>query len=174
MTEAGGPNLADDKEKSAPAVPTINLVVEFYSRPDPTLQDLISVANLGAGVAVTLYLPWGVVSGHVEANNEFFASAARSIRGEAENTGDENFASMAEAIAGRTFDPWAARVSEDDRLADAIHQGYDLTTFITLTHVQAFLGDSWNQPLQHEYLRVRLNSVTAWAYGMVRGSVPGE
>lgn len=170
MTEGTGSQPADDQATPEPEFPTINTVVDFYSRPDPALQDLAAVANLGAGVAVTLYLPWGIVSGHLEANHEFFAAAAAAMRSGAQRLGDQNSIDMANAIAGRSFDPWAVQVPENERMTTNFQQGYDLTSFVSLTHVQAFLSGDCAKPLEHEHLRVRLSSITAWAHGMFRAA----
>lgn len=162
--DAGGP-ATDDEGPSE--LPPITAAIEWFNRPDPVLQDLVSIANIGYGLPVTLYMPWGVVSGHVQAPHEFFAAAAETNRAGARESDDENAFEVADAVVGRAFDPWGKSTPEADRQSLNLQQGYDLTTFIHLTHVKAWLSGSGG-PIEHDHLRIRLSAVSAWAHGMVR------
>ncbi|MDP7728489.1 MULTISPECIES: hypothetical protein [Mycobacterium] len=157
----------DENQPTPDGLSPISLSIDWYERPDPTLQDLVSIANLGVGAPLTLYLPWGVVSGHAHPPHEFFAAAAASNRSGAQDSADENASELADAVAKRAFDPWARPIPEQERLNSNLQQGYDLTTFISLTHVKAWLSGSAT-PIEHEHLRVRLSAVSAWAHGMIR------
>lgn len=157
----------EDHDVVPPGIPEITTVIDWFERPDPVLQDLVSIANIGAGVSVTLYVPWGVVSGHVHIPNEFFAAAAEGNRASARESGDANAIGLSDAIAARAFDPWAERTPEDERQNNNFQRGYDLTTFIHLTHVKVWLSGS-EAPIEHEHLRIRLSAISAWAHGMIR------
>jgi hypothetical protein len=166
-------NVEDGPADDSPAeyeMPTVHATVEWFSRPDPVLQDIVGVANIGPGLPVTLYLPWGIVSGHVESGDRFFADAAATMRsGGDDPQEDDADESLVEVIARRSFDPWSEHISEDERMRLNLQQGYDLTTFMHLNNVQTFLH-GWNQWQTHDHMRIRLSAVTGWAYGMMRGS----
>lgn len=118
-------------------------------------------------MSVTLYVPWGVVSGHVHAPHEFFAAAAEGNRASARETGDEDAIGLSDAIARRAFDPWAERVPEEERARNNFQRNYDVTSFLHLTHVKAWLSGSV-APIEHDHLRIRLSAISAWAHGMIR------
>ena len=147
--------------------PPITTTVNWFDRPDPVLQDLVGIANIGSGVPVTLYVPWGVVSGHVHAPHEFFAAAAEANRSGARESGDEGAIALSDAIAGRAFDRWSEPVEESDRMKVNLQHLYDTTTFLHLTHVKAWLSGS-NGPIEHDHLRIRMSAVSAWTHGMIR------
>ena len=153
-------------------MPSLQTGVNWFARPDPVLQDLVGVANIGAGVGVTLYLPWGIASGYLEGADGFFSHAAEQMRSSTTLQETEDAASLGDSIARRSFDHLAAKLPEDERMRLNLQQGYDLTTYLHLNHVQTFLH-GWNHWQVHDHLRLRIADVTGWAYGMMRGSTGG-
>jgi hypothetical protein len=164
---SGAEGAAADETSADFEVPELRTTVEWFSRPDPVLLDMVGLANIGPGLPVTLYLSWGIASGHVASADRFFAAAAASVR--AAEVGQDANEDLAEAIAKRSFDPWAEHVPEDQRMRTNLQQGYDLTTFMHLSDVHTFLS-TWSTWQAHEFMRIRVSDVTGWAYGTMRGS----
>ena len=173
MTDSGqGEGAREDLDGAEESpFPDIQLGIDWFSRPDPVLQDMVSLANIGPGLPVTLYLSWGIASGHVASSDRFFANAAATVRasGEAGDKDVEGDTDLADAIARRSFDPLAEHMPEAERVETNFRQGYDLTTFMHLSEVHTFLYQ-WNTWQEHDFMRIRLSAVSGWAYGMMRGS----
>ncbi|WP_133120821.1 hypothetical protein [Mycolicibacterium goodii] len=144
---------------------------DWYTQPDDILQDFITMAGLGVGLPVTLYMPWGVVSGHIAADNAFFKDSATRLRAAAGFSSDEREVELADAIAGRVFDA-PAQMGEDERLQIVLRDGRDLTRFIHLERARCSVGGS--APVEHSTIRVRLADVTAWTYGALGAPTPGS
>lgn len=147
-----------------------NSVIEWYGRPDRTLQELVEVANIGPGVAVTLFLGWGAASGHVVASHHFYKAAGDWVRSQSPAVSPES-TGLGDSIAKFVFDSGTKEIDPADHVKTMRTQGYDLTTYIHLQHVQSFMP-GWSHPVSHDFLRVRLNAVTAWTYGKAVPSHP--
>ncbi|WP_193046808.1 hypothetical protein [Mycolicibacterium baixiangningiae] len=168
MTEADDDPALSGDDVDGFVTPEFTAAIDWFTKPDAELQDLIGVANIGFGLGVTLYLPWGIASGHIAPNHAFFRSIADKLREEASASDNEDVRVVTEAVARRSFDRWADPMPEPDRLKQTIRNGWDLTSYIHLSNAQAWFP-GWSQPQQHDQLRIRLSSITAWAYGLTRG-----
>ena len=107
---------------------------------DPTLQLLVIEAEINPpGAAVTLYLPWGAVTGTLTSRLQFQKTIGGFLREEEPAT---DFGDEAETTGPSTHEVgvWA-HLQEDAR---------------------CIVG---NQVVLHDALRVRLGDVTAWSIG---------
>lgn len=66
------PDGVPEPQRTTPVVP-------MYHVPDPNLASLDHVAYL-IGFPVTLYLPWGLATGHTCAQSEFYKHLAERAR----------------------------------------------------------------------------------------------
>lgn len=167
-------NVGDPVSSEKHSVGRLQSVVEWYERPDPTLQDLVSIANIGPGLGVTLYLPWGAASGYVLSSHAFYSAAAAWIRStddhEAEGLDEDAAAEkrkLSNTIASFAFDEGARPVDESERKRGVRHGNFDLTTHIHMSDVYMFMA-GYDRPVLHKFLRLRLNSITAWTWGQIR------
>ena len=112
--------------------------------PDTTLRRAIAAIEAnpkkpGKGIEITLYLPWGVVTGELASRRHFDQRSASYLREHGEDD------------LGKAIDP------KDDaappEAAEYIHLHSD---------VLCVFGD---KVVEHKVLRVRLADVTAWTFG---------
>jgi hypothetical protein len=165
-TEAGEPSdepSEADNPTDAPEPAQIQAVGDLFLAPDRILQQLAYVASV-VGVPLTLYMPWGIVSGHTTDTGAYFEFIAVQIRAGSADA-PEDFRSFTDQIASEWFDPFV-HMTASERYEGAIRDGFNLLRYVTLRDVNCWLsGDG--EPIKHEFFRVALPSVTAWTWGKI-------
>lgn len=161
MTE---PTAADQPESPLephPITPTIDL----HQLPDPNLVEVTMQAHF-LGFPLTLYMPWGIASGITAAPSDYYRHLADSVRGTQFPGGDDpQFRQVIDDLAQKKFGRWAD-LKPSDWVENLFHDGVNLTAAVTLRNAYCWIG-GFAEPNQHEYLRVRLTDVTAWAWGVM-------
>lgn len=156
---------AEESEDGAEELPLPEIapVVSLHQMPDPNLLALVHMSDF-VGFPLTLYLPWGVVAGHTGSPNTYYKHLAEQARaGTAPADAPDGWAEMIDEFAEANFDAYS-NVPPAERVRNGIEQGFDLTSYIILKDANCWVG-SFTSPIEHEYLRVRLIDVTAWAWG---------
>ncbi|MFC4124289.1 hypothetical protein [Nocardia rhizosphaerae] len=148
-----------------PEMPDFTTTVDWHAAPDTCLQLMADYARDKGALSgmVTLYMPWGIATGLVISGKEFFENAAQRARDFAATSGDEMQAKVAELYASAMFDPFAA-ADVNKSMDDELHQGHRTTTKIHLKNARCLMAGT-QQTITHDYLRIQLGQVTAWAPG---------
>jgi hypothetical protein len=150
----------------ATATPPIAPVVSLHQAPDANLS-AIARASYFLGFPVTLYMPWGVASGNTAPYNDYYRYLAELTRNvKLPPDVPEDSADVIDQFAKNNFDPYA-EVPYSESAAATIKDGFDLTSFINLKDALCWIG-GFPEPFRHDYLRLRLTDVTAWAWGSLR------
>lgn len=143
----------------------ISPVVALHHQPDGNLQAIAHVAEF-IGFPITLYLPWGIAAGNTASPSRYYEHLAASVRGgELPNEVPDGWVELIDQFAAVHFDP-LAEMSFDERTKDNIVDGFNLVSFFALRDARCWVGGS-PHPINHEYLRVRISDVTAWAWGSI-------
>ncbi|HEY9316207.1 hypothetical protein [Williamsia sp.] len=164
-----------------PGAIELSEVREWFAAPDPQLQRLANGANmLGWGVPVTLWLPWGFATGRTAPDNFFFDDISKRIREATDESGnppnkdqgrhnsefDKVFAKpAAEVLKSRNDQDY-----EESEWEDLITRRNTITlkdAYSSMSNAPASMATNSKQYV-HDYLRVRLSTVTAWAFGFAR------
>lgn len=163
MTTSEDASIGDAKPEPLP-LPDFTNTVDWHASPDTNLQQMADWANrVGIGAAVTLYLPWGIASGHVVPGKAFFEHAARTVRASAEEDEDDKRVKLVDLYANFFLDSAAESYDRaDDK--EEMHQGHFTARSIHLQDVQCFVPGMPGR-VTHDYLRVHLSHITAWAIG---------
>ncbi|MEE6177551.1 hypothetical protein [Mycobacterium sp. 050134] len=139
-------------------------VAPIHQVPDGNLA-AIADASYFLGFPVTLYMPWGIASGHTAPYNEYYKHLAERARGGELAPGmPEGSAEVIDNFAKNNFDRFA-EIPYSDRTT--FQDGFDLTSFVNLKDALCWIG-GFPQPFRHDYLRLRLADITAWAWGNLR------
>lgn len=157
---------SDEPEEfsDAPAqLPEILPVVPLHQLPD---INLVAIAHMSdfVGFPLMLYMPWGIAAGHTASPNAYYQYLGERARGGGvPPDAPEGWNDLIDEFAKNNFDAYS-QVSPSDRLKSSYEQGWDLLSHINLKNVSCWIG-GFPEPTKHEYLRVRLADVTAWAWG---------
>ena len=165
-------------EYGLPALPAdLTHTSDWHSSPDYHLQWLADHADRwGNGIALTLVVSGGLISGTVESKHAYLRGSAEKIR-EFDDDGDENIQKAIESFAKDMFDG-PAQIAEDQQrealeaLKD-LKDGEDTTPSTverTLMYRQIHLSDAWFVPggapsISLGHTRVLLSQVSAWSVG---------
>lgn len=162
-----GINASADTTTEEPTQDELKItpVVPLHQVPDFNLAAITHISHF-VGFPLTLYMPWGIASGNAAAPNDYYKHLAESTRGGNVPAGTpEDWVEAIDDFAKRHFDPYT-EMSYADRMERAYQGGWDLTAFLNLKDVRCWIGGA-QQPVLHDYLRVRLSDVTAWSWGAV-------
>lgn len=153
----------EDTGAQEPAALNIRAVTDVYNQPEINLVELAMLADF-IGFAVTLYMPWGVVAGNAAAPNAYYRHLAESARAAKTDPNlPEGWDQVLEDWAERNFDPYS-ELSPADRMDNVFREGWNLTSHMIIRDARCLMAGAVNH-IQHEFLRVRLTDVTAWAWG---------
>jgi hypothetical protein len=150
---------------------------DWHSSPDYHLQWLADHADRwGTGIALTLVVSGGLISGTVESRHAYLRGSAETIR-EFDDEGDENVEKLIELFATDMFEA-PAQIAEDqqreavEKLKD-LKEGEDTTPstverIVMYRHIHLrdaywIPGGAPAIPLGHT--RVLLSQVSAWSVG---------
>ncbi|BAH53686.1 hypothetical protein [Rhodococcus opacus] len=157
----------ETSEKYNPGEVDLAETRDWFGSPDLQLQKLAFSANrMGWGIGVTLYLPWGVVTGITAPDAEFFRHSDEEIR--ERMASNEGAIDVADNYLSPVADTIKARHSQaysDDELQEVLER----TTYLTIKDAQCSLQNAPatiatnNRHFRHAYLRLRLSQVTGWA-----------
>lgn len=135
----------------------------IHQAPDANLAALAGLSYF-IGFDVILYMPWGVASGSTTAYNDYYRHLAAHARGgNLPADAPEGIADVIDRFAKNNFDRYA-EVPYSETAELCFREGFDLTLFVILKNAVCSVGGI-AQPLRHDYLRLRLADVTAWAFG---------
>lgn len=156
---------ADQSPNQPPEARPITPTMDVHQRPDQNLWEIASVSDF-FGFPLTLYLPWGIVSGHTAAPNDYYKHLAESVRNmQLPPDLDPGWKQVISDFAARAFDQYA-NVKPSERAEKVFYDGVNLTAAINIKDAKCWVG-GYPRPIEHEYLRVRLTDVTAWAWGAI-------
>lgn len=151
---------------------------DWHQSPDYHLQWLADHADRwGEGIALTLVVAGGLISGTVESKHSFLRGCAQAVRDKFDAEGDENVRKVLDRFADSMFEG-PAQIAEDQQ-RQAIEALKDLgddedttpSTFErTLMYRQLHLSDAWwypggSPPISLGHTRVLLSQVTSWSVG---------
>lgn len=139
--------------------------MDIYNRPENNLVEIAMMADF-IGFPVTLYLPWGIAAGHVAGPNKYYEHLAERARsGLSDPNLPEGWGEILEDWTQRHFDTFA-NMKPSERNAKIFHDGFNMTSYLALQDAKSWVGGAAS-PVEHDYLRVRLTDVTAWAWGAI-------
>lgn len=150
---------------------------DYHTAPDYTLQTLADLANRwGEGVALTLVVAGGLITGTVESRHAFLRGCAAKVRGfDAE--GDENVQRGIDRFADDLFEAQANTVEKtrDETLEAERERGEDEDTDPptlerTYMNRHIHLSDTYwitggAPAIAMGHVRVLLSQVAAWSVG---------
>ncbi|WP_155948426.1 hypothetical protein [Mycobacterium sp. URHB0044] len=151
---------------SPPEPLKITPVVPLYQRPD---SNLVAIANMAefVGFPITFYMPWGIASGHTANPNEYYRHLGDSaVAGTLPDDVPEGWADAIAEFAEINFYKYS-RLTPSERAENVMLDGFNLTSFVALKNAQCWSGGSAHS-VDHEYLRVSLTDVSAWAWGKLQ------
>lgn len=150
---------------------------DYHSTPDYTLQMLADFANRwGNGIALTLVVSGGVITGTVESRVAFLRGCADTIR-QFDAEGDEAVQKAIDQFADDMFGSHAdviERTRDEELEADSkLGEGEDSdppTVVRTYMHRHIHLSDAYWIPggapaVELGHARVQLSQVSAWTVG---------
>jgi hypothetical protein len=141
----------------------IHAVVPMHQVPDVNLNAMLVIAD-HIGLPVTLYMPWGIATGNIAPPNLYYQHLADSVRaGNLPADAPESWGEVIDRFAEVHFDPYT-EMETGARRQNAVVDGFDVTSHFALKDAVCWIG-GFSQPTRHDYLRVRLADVTAWAWG---------
>lgn len=151
---------------------------DWHLSPDYHLQWLADHADRwGDGIALTLVVPGGLVSGTVESKHAFLRGSAQAVRDKIDAGGDENTQRIIDNFAEQMFDVPAQMVEEQQRQAiealkdlkddeDTTPSTVERTLMYRMMHLSdAFWHPGAALPIALGHTRVLLSQVTAWSIG---------
>ena len=138
-------------------------VVPLHQVPDVNLLAIAHIADF-VGFPLTLYMPWGIAAGNVGSPNGYYKHLGEQVRaGIIPADAPEGWREMIDEFASTNFDAYS-EMTPSERLENSYAQGFDLLSHINLRDATCWVG-GFTHPMKHEYLRVRLSDVSAWAWG---------
>lgn len=118
------------------------------------------------GFPLTLYMPWGIASGNTAAAHDYYQHLADNVRNINVPDGtDPQWSQVIDEFAQHAFGRWAD-LTPSEWTENLFYDGVNLTTSLTLRNAYCWIG-GFGKPVEHEYLRIRLTEVTAWAWGTI-------
>ena len=139
----------------------ITPVIPLHQVPDHILAVVADVSHL-IGFPITLYMPWGIATGHTCGYEEYFKHLGDTVRAGSQGAPDGLIKAI-DTFAKNNFDRWAEE-SPEDRSARTFFDGVHLTSALVLKNAKCLLAGA-EQPIHHNYLRLRLTDVTAFSWG---------
>lgn len=118
-----------------------------------------------AGFPLTLYMPWGIASGHIARPAEYYQHLADRVSDKSSlpHDADPEWHNIIDTLAQEKFGQWVD-MKPSERVDRLFYDGVNLTAAVTLKDPLCWIGGFPN-PIRHEFLRVRLTDVTAWSWG---------
>lgn len=154
--------LHDTAEPERPIAP----VFDVYSRPEQNLVEIAMMASF-IGFPLTLYMPWGIVSGHAASPNEYYAHlAARARSGISDPNLPEGWGKILDQWAEANFDAYAD-MDPAERTEKSYYDGVNLTSQLIVKDAKCWTS-GFDKPIEHDFLRVRISDVSAWAWGALQ------
>lgn len=152
----------DETNSTGPGMPDLTTTVDWFAHPDPYLQTLADYGNAGIGVAVTLFMPWGMVVGSIISAPAYFTQSAERLREAARGTDQEAMVNKFVELGVTPASEELAKGIADE--SSQVHQGYGTTSHIQLAPAVALIS---GQVVNIPQIRLKLSSVTGWSYGKV-------
>lgn len=149
-------SMTIDEKLGRPAAES-TLSGQDFLKPDPVLQKPAGMSH-GAGLLLTLYLPWGAVTEVLVDASEYFQRVSTQVQNDSPRDGSDT--ARASDLFGGFFSRWADDTAKCERRDDT--STYDLRR----AHLKnaACVGPS-GTITPHDYLRIRLSEVSAWSKG---------
>lgn len=163
-------NTSEPDPENHPAAepPDITPVFDVHQQPDRSLAAIASFSDF-VGIPLTLYMPWGVVSGNTAPYADYFKYLGDTARSSALRLDvPPDWAEAIDKFVELNFDEYA-NMKPSERTEKSWHKGVDLTSSVVLKDANCWVGQLSN-PVHHDYLRIRLPHVTAWSWGVLTAS----
>jgi hypothetical protein len=160
--------MPDEQPDEADANPTplqISAVVPLHQQPDANLVAIAQMADF-VGFPMTLYMPWGIASGNAVSPNSYYRHLGESARSGTPSSDPPDWWSDAiNTFAEQNFDKYAD-LDPTERMTSYFEGGFNLLSHINLSNARCWTA-GFTSPIHHDFLRVRLTDVNAWAWGLL-------
>jgi hypothetical protein len=156
---------------------SLQQVTDYYGAPDGVLQKLAYSANCGGsgqGTPITLFVPGGMVGGHIESGQAFLRAMAEKFRdGVINSTDTGELPEWADDYARITFEDMAREMDDQNNAeTQAFEKDGTKAASMILTRYVHLKDAYYTVPGQYSvaqsHVRVKLSQVAGWTLGVTR------